>query len=303
MRFHAMLAATALFAAPAPAQDGGPAPAPPAKEAEAPKHVNKVSAAAKEALEKIASIVYTPLKGGLQDLTGAVKMEADMGGGGGGRMGGAGKIDLTFAVAFKAPSDLKVEWKDPPGKEEADKAGGMAARMMKGMSEGMGLAVSRILRTTLEGFAPASDAEYDAEIQVKDGVSVLILTTYLKGAEVSHQELTLDANGLPSSMVSTEARPGVRAADGKNTAKFTYAKEGDLFRLEKMTMDGPRGPMEARLEYADAGKFKVVRSWEFAPVGGAMKFAFRFSELVVNGKAVELPAAPVPAPKPEEKEK
>jgi hypothetical protein len=302
MRFHALLAATALLAAPAMAQEGGPVPAPPAKEAEAPKHVNKVSAAAKAALEKIASIVYTPLKGGLQDLTGAVKMEAEMGPageGGRGRMGGAGRIDLTFAVAFKAPSDLKVEWKDLPGKEEADKAGGMGARMMQGMSERMGLAVSRILRGTLEGFVPASDAEYDAELVVKEGVSVLILTTYLKGVEVSHQELTLDANGLPSSIVTTSAGAGARAADGKTTGKFTYAKEGDLFRLEKMTMDGPRGPMEAKLEYADAGKFKVVRSWELAPAGGPMKFVFRFSELVVNGKAVDLPASP----KPEEKEK
>jgi len=241
--------------------------------------------------------------GGLTDLSGAVMMEIDAGAEGLG-MGEMGKMDLTFAVAFKAPSDLKVEWKGAPeGTEKEGEGGGMGARMMKGMAEGMNLAVTRILRSTIEGFVPAGDSEFDADVKVENGVTTLVITTFTKGVETSREELTLDGNGIPAVMVSTPKNPpaapagggrrgmGAGPADGKSTVKFTYAKEGDLFRLEKMTLDSPRGPMEAKLEYADAGKFKVVRSWELTPAGGPMKFAFRFSEMTVNGKVVELPGA------------
>jgi len=319
-----MIAAAALCIGPAAsAQDGGAMP--PAKEApkDAPaaKHENKITPAAKAAFEKCAALLYSPLKGGLKDLNGAVKMVMEAGEGGGegrkGRMGAMGKMELTFAVAFKAPADLKVEWKDVPAAADGQGAGGeMAARMAqmrKGMADGMNLAVTRILRSTIEGFIPASDTEFDADVKVENGVSTLLLTHYLDGVETSREEVTLDANGIPSVMVSTprggEAAPapgagagrgprGMGGADGKSTVKFTYAKEGDLFRLDKMTMDSRAGPMEATLDYADAGAFKVVRSWELAPAGGAMKFGFKFSELTVNGKVVNLgPAAPaVPAP-------
>lgn len=295
-----MIAAAALCIVPAASAQDAP-PAAPAKEAPAAKHENKVSPAAKAAFEKMASVMYTPLKGGLKDLSGAVKMEMEMGEGGGGqgRMGGMGKMELTFAVAFKAPADFKVEWKDAPAAAEGDEGAGMG-RMMKGMADGMNAVVTRVLRSSIEGWVPAADDEYDADVKVENGVSTVLMTHYLKGVETSRQEMTLDANGIPTVAVTTEkvaaAAPahrgrGMGAADGKSTAKFTYAKEGDLFRLDRMTLDGPRGPMDLTLDYADAGKFKVVRSWEMAPAGGGMKFGFKFSELIVNGKPLDLSAA------------
>lgn len=289
MRNWILVAAACAMAPVAVAQE---TPKEPPKAEPAPRHVNKITAAAQAAFDKLASLAYSPVKLGLKDLTGAVKMEMEAAGDAGGRgMGAMGKMDLVFAVAFKAPSDLKVELKDAPGKDDAEKAGGgMGARMMKGMGEGMGLAVKRILRGTLEGYVPATDSEFDADVKVENGVTTILLTTYHKGEEVSREEITLDANGIPSVMVSTPKNP--KPGDGKSTVKFHYVKDGELFRLEKMTMDaGPSGSMEAKLEYADAGKFKVVRSWEMAPAGGPFKFGFKFSELVVNGKAVELPGA------------
>jgi hypothetical protein len=291
------IVAAALLAGPAAAQDA-PKPAdPPAKEEAPARHVNKVTDAAKAALDKLASLLYSPLKGGLKDLSGAVKMEVEAAGGE--RAGAMGKLDLTFAVSFKAPADLKVEWKDAPVAGEGDEGKGAEMRisLTRRIAESMNLAVTRLLRSTVMGFVPAGDSEFDADLRVENGVSTLVITTYLKGAEVSREEITLDANGIPTLAVSTAkdgARP--RGADGKSTVKFSYAKEGDLFRLEKMTMDGPRGPMEANLAYADAGNFKVVKSWEMAPAGGAMKFAFRFSEMIANGKPVDLGAKPEPKP-------
>jgi hypothetical protein len=294
-----MIAATVAFLASSASAQDMPKEAP--KEAPPPKHVNKITPAAQAVFDKIGALMYSPLKGGLKDLTGAVKMEMEGAAAGEGRKGpmaAMGKMDLVFAVAFKAPADLKVELKDAPGKAEAEKAGeGMGARMMKSMGEGMSLAVTRILRSTLEGFVPAGDSEFDADVKVENGVTTLLLTTYLKGAEVARQEITLDAGGIPSVMVTTP-KAGGAAADGKSTAKFAYAKDGDLFRLEKMTLDSPRGAMEAKLAYADAGNFKVVRSWEMAPADGPFKFGFKFSEMIVNGKPVDLGS---PAPKPEEK--
>jgi len=319
MRNWIIVAAVLCIAPVAGAQDA-PKEAP--KEEPAPRHVNRISAAAQAAFDKFAALAYSPLKLGLKDLSGAVKMEMEAGPAGEGmksRAGAMGKMDLVFAVVFKAPSDLKVELVDAPGKEEADKAGkGMGARMMKGMGEGMGVAVKRILHSTLEGYVPASDTEFDADVRVDNGVSTILITTYLKGVEVSREEMTLDVNGLPSVMITTPKAgaaapapgpgPGGRGramgtADGKSTVKFAYAKEGDLFRLEKMTMDGTGGVMEAKLDYADAGNFKVVRSWEVAPASGPFKFGFKFSEMIVNGKVVNLPAeAPATETKPEGKD-
>ena len=65
MKTLMLLAASALLAPPAPAQEAGPAPA--AKEEEAPRHQNKVTEAARAALDRLAALVYTPLKGGLKD--------------------------------------------------------------------------------------------------------------------------------------------------------------------------------------------------------------------------------------------
>lgn len=266
--------------------------------AEPPRHVNKITPAAQAVFDKMASLAYSPVKLGLKDLTGAVKMEMEATGDGARGMGAMGKMELVFAVAFKAPSDLKVELKDAPAASgaETDRTGGMAARMMKGMGEGMSLAVQRILKGSLEGYVPATDSEFDADVKVENGVTTVLITTYLKGEEVSREAITLDANGIPSVMVSTPKNP--RPGDGKSTVKFTYAKEGDLFRLERMTMDaGPSGSMEAKLEYADAGKFKVVKSWRMAPANGPFQFGFQFSEMVVNGKAVDLSGAkPVEKP-------
>ncbi len=273
-------------------------------------------------------VLYTPVQGGLKDLSGAVKMEMEAGkeGGGGpgggpgagpgggeghgGRMGMMGNMDLTFNVVFKAPDDLKVEIKDMPG--EAPEAGGpehgggMAGRIKEQMGKRMSGGISRMLKIMIEGFTPAGDAEYDADVKMDGATTKLVMTSYLKGVEVNQAEFTLDANGLPVSGAFTPkgadaaggaggpaggrgARGGAgHGADGKNTINFSYSKEGEMFRLDKMTFDSQGQAVESQLKYADAGPFKVVYSWETPGPMGA-KFAVRFSEILVNGKPVELP--------------
>jgi hypothetical protein len=311
----------------APAGPSAPPPAAP-KEGAPAKHENHVTPAAQAAFDKMKKITYTPVLGGLKDLSGAVKleMEAGPGGGGpgggpeggegkGGRAGMMGKLGLTFAVNFKAPDDLSVEWKDLPGGGggESEKGGGMMSRMRERMSHAMSGGIARMLHTMITGFAPAGDSEYDADVKVVDGVTKVVITSYLKGVEVSTNELTLDANGLPVSGVVTSKAPegppagapggrgpgmrngGGKGPDGRNSINFTYSKEGELFRLDKMTFDPQGTPTESTLKYADAGSFKVAYAWEMAGPMGA-KFAVKFSELTVNGKVVTLPDAAPAAP-------
>jgi hypothetical protein len=343
MRTWRILAAAAVLCVPAAAgaQDAGPAPAPKKEEAPA-KHVNKISDAAKALFEKYDKICYTPVRGGLKDLQGAVMLEVEgaaggeggeggaAGGGGGGpggapggpggaggarggggRGGMAAKMmgNLVFTVSFKAPDDLKVGLKDSALPDMGGEAEGPMAERLKqmkeNMSKGISAGISQMLRTMVEGFVPAKDAEFDADVRVENGVSCLVLTSYLKGVEVSHTEFLLDANGLPSTgtIANKSAEgggpggpggPGGRGMrggpDGKSTIKFAYEKEGEMYRLDKMTFEGRGGSTESKLLYTDAGGFKVVYAWEM-PTPMGTKLAVKFSELTVNGKPVVLPVA------------
>jgi hypothetical protein len=242
-------------------------------------------------------------------------------GGRGGREGRGGGMavrmmdELAFTVDFKAPDDLKVGLKDSPPPEGGEPGDGRMAERIKQMKESLGrnlgARMSNLLRVMVTGFTPAKDAEFDADVKVENGVSTLVLTSYLKGVEVSHSEFTLNADGLPATGVinnKSEAAgagapggPGGRGmrggpgADGRSTIKFAYAKEGDVFRLDRMTFEGREGSVESTLNYVDAGGVKVVRSWELPGPMGA-KMTVKFSDLVVNGKPVSLTATPAPAP-------
>jgi len=273
---------------PAPPMPGEEKPAPAAEAKPATKverHVNKITAEAKALFEKFDKLVYSPIRAGLKDLSGTVKMEMDFGEGME-EMAAMGGGDLAFSVTFKAPAEVSVA---PAGEKEGEAGRNSPMRMMK---EGMTQSVRGSVRTMLGLVRPSDEDEYDVEVKTEEGRSVLYYTYFLKGVETSHSAMVLGTNGLPESATVTPKRdPASRRPDGKSSIKFTWAKEGELYRAEKMRVEEPGAPgaMESTFSYADTGGFKVAYQWKMTIAGSPMSCGFRFTDIVVNGKKVDLP--------------
>ncbi|MCK6480135.1 MAG: hypothetical protein HUU06_01620 [Planctomycetaceae bacterium] len=264
----------------APKPEGGaPAPAAPAAPA---KHVNVITDAAKAAFEAMEKIMYSPVVQGLKDLTGTIEMKMEMAGMEGQDMGGGMGMGMSFDVTFKAPKDIKV----------GSKGGEMFGPQADGMKEG----VKQIILNSLGIWVPVGDEEYDADLVTEEGKKVLVVTSYKDNKKQGVFRLTLADNYLPVAATATnevEMMPGTKPVEQTVKMKWQFAKDGDLHRLEKWTVEVPMmpTPIEYVLEYADAGGFKLPVKFVMDLSAMGMTSGYRFTSLTVNGKAVELPGA------------
>jgi hypothetical protein len=305
MRRTLVAAAAALFTlVPAAFADDGKTPAPPAPKAPpappapaaptapapadaAPKHTaNKVSDAAKAALDKIAALTNTPVAKGMKEAAGTIDFEM---------MG----QPLSMSFTFKAPSEIHVE----PSEEMK------AMPFAKAMTGGAA-------RTLRSGFGVIHNDEYDADVAKKDGADVLTIVNYKDGVEEYTSELTLDANGLPAKLETS-----MKGQTGKSEGQMTWSKAGDAWRLDKLeTTLGARpgggggrqgggmgggggaggGKIVISLNYTDAGKFAIVTSWSTEVQAMGMVYDSRITDLVVDGKKIDTAAKPSEPAKPTE---
>lgn len=288
MKSLALSLAALLALAPASlAQEGAPAPkkeeAPAAPAAE--KHVNKVSDAAKAAFEAAEKLLYSPVGLGLKELKGTIEMKMQMAGMEE-EVEGMPQMGMSFTIEFKAPREMTV----------GAKGGEMFG---PGAGENMARSVKSLVLNSMGVIVPAGDDEYDADIVTENGKKILILTSYEKNVKQGEMRMTIGDNGLPTTgdMTMIERMPGGRTMEQKGKMGWVFAKDGDLWRLEKQTIEVPMAPapMEYRIEYSEAGGFKVPT--KFLMDMGGMAFGYRFTELTVNGKVVDLGGAKDGAPK------
>ena len=285
-----LAAVLALTGSAAAAEEGPAAPPVPSAPAAAPRHQNRITPEAKAMFERMDRLLYSPVKAGIKDLSGTVVMKMDMGGGGGGGRGGMPSMDMKFSVAFTAPATVKVEMTE-------------AAGFMRQAGEGMTKGMQAMMRHTLGIYRPADDEEYDAETREENGKQVLVLTSYEKAAPVSTTVFTLDDKDLIESGAHTSKVPGPtgKVAESKATTRYTWARSGDLYMVEKIAMTSSEAPapFEYVLAYADVSGAKVAVAWEMRMKGMPAPMAYRFTDLTVNGKAVTVPAASsAPGPVP-----
>lgn len=265
-------------AAPAPA----PAPAAPAK------HENRISAEARALFDAYEKTAYSPVALGLKELKGTMVMKMEMPGMEGMEgMEGMPDMSVRFGIDFKAPKTVSIDVKtDNP--------------MLAGNADQMKQGVRSLLLNSMGILEPSDDQEFDADVAVEAGAKTLVLKLYNRNKPMGDLRLTLDAGGLPTKGKMTAVDPDMGMEQTIDIA-FQYAKDGDRYRLEKqtITLSMMPEPMEYALTYAPAGDFKVVSSMNMkGPMG--MNFAYRFTELSVNGKKVELPSEAKPETKKEE---
>jgi len=266
------LAALLSLAPAAIAQEGTP-PAGGEKPAAAPaKHENKVTEAAKAAFEAWEKMMASPVAQGLKDFSGTIEMKMEMPGGGGREVKGMPSMGMSFSVVFKAPKDLTV----------GARGGEMFPRQA---AEGMKQGVASIVLNALGLYVPAGDEEFDADVVTENGKKVLVLTHFSKGVHTGSMRMTLDETGLPSFGTVT-VKDGSTPVEQKMKLSWVFAKDGDLHRLEKQIVETPMGNVEYQVSYADAGGFRMPT--KFMTSMGGMKSGYRFTELTVNGKTVNL---------------
>jgi hypothetical protein len=292
MKSSCLAVATAVLALAGSARaadDTPPAPAAPAAPAAATKHENKITPEAKAAFEKMEKIGNNPVAHGLKDASGTIGMDM---------MGMA----MSMKFTFKAPADVKVE-ADPNADGPMKMMGGQMARGM-----------ARMLKSMLGIFRPADEDEFDASLASKDGKDILTITTYTNNVEQGKSEFTLDSNGLIASGTSTTTMEmNGEKHDVTSETTFTYVKAGDVYRLDKMetamTGGGGRrggmgggmggGKITISLTYTEVEKFALATSWKTEMQGMQMVYESKISDLVVNGKKVEVQATePVKKDKP-----
>lgn len=282
------LAACLALAPAAAAQEG----APPAgeKPAAPARHVNRITDAAKGAFEAMERLMSSPLAQGLKDFQGTIEMATEFGKDSG--MGEMPSMGMSFDVSFKMPRELQI----------AAKGGEKYAMFGPGFLDGMKDSVRSVVLRGIGVYLPLDQDEYDADLVTEEGKKVLVLTYYSAGEPKRTIRMVLADNGLPSigTMSTFENGPGGAATEQKWRTSWVFAKDGEKFRLEKQVMETDT-PMKLRIElqvsYADAGGFQMpIR---FVTDMGMMKSGFRFSDLTVNGKKVDVGAPPAkPAAKP-----
>jgi hypothetical protein len=266
--------------APPPAAPTAPAPAPaPAAPA---KHENKISDAAKAAFDGMAKQLYNPVELGLKELQGKMKMVMQMPGMD--ESSGMPPMVVDFSIAFKAPEDLNViaSTDNPMLAQAADQLQEQVKHVFK-----LGV-----------GSAKFGPEEFDADLVEKDGAKSLVLKIFAKNEPKGEMVLSLDANGLPTKGVMKQEDPNM--GEVSIEIGFTFVKEGEKYRLEKQVVQHPMmpEPLSTVVTFQEAGGFKVPSAIDTTG-GMGMTFTFRYTELTVNGKKVELPAEKKPEPAPE----
>jgi hypothetical protein len=233
------------------------------------KHENVVSPEAKAAIEKYMKTTYRPAEHGLKSAAGVVASNlADA----------QARIDFKFeppgAVAASTPADMRP-------------------------SHAL-LFVKMPLRMAWEGFALPGAAEYDADVVVKDGRHVLVLTTFRLGKKVATSEYAFDDEGL---LVSARQ-------DGESELRFAWGGAGDRRRIERVTMESPTpkgtGLYTCSLVYADVGGLQAPVSYSVEGTTAGVRqylISARVENLVVDGKKVDVvdPSAHVNVVTPEAK--
>ena len=288
---RALVVAALLGAAavPALAQDGpppppvppAPPPAAPAAPAPAPavpaKHENKLTDAAKAAFDAMAKQLYNPVELGLKELQGKMKMNMQMPGMD--ESSGMPPMVVDFAIAFKAPEDLTVT---------ASTDNPMLAQAADQLQE----QVKHVFKLGV-GSAKFGPEEFDADVVEKDGAKTLVLKIFARNEPKGEMRLTLDANGLPTKGVMKQEDPNM--GEVSIEIGFTFVKEGEKYRLEKQVVQHPMmpEPLATVVTFQEAGGFKVPSAIDTTG-GMGMTFTFRYTELTVNGKKLELPAEKAP---------
>jgi hypothetical protein len=191
---------------------------------------------------------------------------------------------VDFSIAFKAPEDLNViaSTDNPMLAQAADQLQEQVKHVFK-----LGV-----------GSAKFGPEEFDADLVEKDGAKSLVLKIFAKNEPKGEMVLSLDANGLPTKGVMKQEDPNM--GEVSIEIGFTFVKEGEKYRLEKQVVQHPMmpEPLSTVVTFQEAGGFKVPSAIDTTG-GMGMTFTFRYTELTVNGKKVELPAEKKPEPAPE----
>ncbi len=245
----------AVIAASSAAQDQKPPVAPPAPARAA---ESSVTPEAKAALAKMNAAIDRPVAKGLRSMTGIVEVTSANG-------------PVTVDVSFAAPATFKAE--------------------ASGRKEGLALGM---LKAAMNGVGPADDEPIDVETTRKDGHDILVLTSHGTAGWSSRSEYTLDADGLPVSGLHTRTHVvgGVERVDN-STVSFVWSKIGETHRLAKMEMTiGATTTMSTTLAYEEFDGIPIATSWKTEVVAGQRQaFDYRFTELTLNGKKVEIKSA------------
>ena len=217
---------------------------------------------------------------------------------------GMGGEPTQYTIDFKAPDTLKVELKeaavDPAGGAGGGMGGGRGG-MMGGemMKKAKILPIRMGVLGSLGVIGPTSDSEYDADVETEAGQKVLVITNYESNVKSGVMRMYLNETGLPSRgtmKVEGTGGGGGRGGMGGMQVEMTWewGKDGERYLLQKMGMKMPmmQKPMEIVNAYADVGGYKLLVGWSSSMRIMQMEIVTttRYTNLEVNGKAVDVPA-------------
>jgi hypothetical protein len=138
----------------------------------------------------------------------------------------------------------------------------------------------------------------DAEVVERDGRRVLVVTSFRDGAISMDFEIGMDDDGLPASVISRDMS---ESGDPSKvvTMRPTWTSSGERRRVEKLVMamklSGVSLNLESVLRRAPLAGMDLIASIDVVVstvATGPLKFAVCVENLVVNGKKVDVPAAP-----------
>jgi hypothetical protein len=231
-------------------------------------HERRVSPEAKAMLDRWDSLVYRPTDHGLASAS----------------------LDLV-AVGTRTPTRTTFEIAPPSH---------VAVTRHTGLSTGPGdpRIQSIALGVAVFGipFTFADDADMD--VAERGGVRVLVVTAFRDGLKMSEVEVALDDEELPAALtvhdVSESGDPSVTM-----TLRPVWSAAGAPRRVDKLTTSVKLPNGNAEIDYtfhrAEIAGFDLPTSVDsaFSSVPtGVVRCTFRVENVVVNGKAVDVPAPP-----------
>jgi hypothetical protein len=237
-----------------------------------PRRPNQVSATAQAAMDAYAKLVYRPAEHGLRSVAGVLVRDGD---------------DVAHAKRFEFV---------PPGRVTTGDGGDAERPRVPSLVRFL---VELPLRAALEGMPMTEWDEYDADVVERDGRRVLVVTTRGNGTDNPVGEFTLDAEGLVSSWRRTPSPDTPRTHWFETTSTFTWAKMGGLRRVVAIDLSGvdnSKIEFHAKfvLEYADVEGVQAPASVAETISSGTKSRTteYRVDELVINGRAVDVPRPP-----------
>ena len=235
-------------------------------------------------LARMRSLADFPIAAGLRDLEGTVEVT-------GIEVRGAAAGLVLMRVTFRAPMDIQVAPVDGaslPG-DRAKAFDQAAAEVRAEFAASMGM---EALPFGLLNSAVAADIE--GAVEREGEATVLVLRWRNLEGPPTECRVAVDARGLPAQREYRTKDPEVKygqvvdATFEPRGAAFISATESFWFRDPAIPGDfAKRMAALVTREYAGAGGMNLLRSYRIRPPIGR-PWAFRFTELSVNGSPVDL---------------